>query len=68
MEDFKVKEEYIKLGQLLKATSIASDGIEAKMMISEGMVKVDNNIENRRGAKIRPGQVVEVKGKIINII
>ncbi|MCR4608680.1 MAG: RNA-binding S4 domain-containing protein [Eubacterium sp.] len=65
--DFKIKqgEEYIKLGQLLKATGLVSSGIEAKIVIQNGEVKVNGEVDLRRGKKVVVGDTVEYSGKHI---
>lgn len=56
---------YIKLGQLLKYTNIIEKGGDEKSFLSTAKVTVNGNPENRRGAKIRPDDVVEVNGAIV---
>ena len=56
-------DEYIKLDQFLKLAQIAMSGGEAKAMIQEGMVKVNGEVETRRGRKLRHGDRVEVEGE-----
>lgn len=51
-------EEFIKLGQALKATGIADSGIDAKELIQQGLVLVDGEIETRRGRKLYDGMEV----------
>ena len=65
--DFKIKqgEEYIKLGQLLKATGLVSSGIEAKIVIQNGEVKVKGEVDERRDKKVVAGDTVEYNGKQI---
>jgi ribosome-associated protein len=62
-ERMKIDTEYIKLDSFLKAVNIASSGGDAKMMITGGMVKVNNETEVRRGRKLYPGDRVEVDGR-----
>ena len=54
--------EYIKLDSLLKAANLTGSGGEAKLMIQEGMVRVNGDIELRRGRKLDPGDRVSVQG------
>lgn len=54
----KLREEYIKLGQALKAAGLAQMGSEAKEIILEGMVTVNGETETRRGRKLYDGDVV----------
>ena len=60
-------EEFIKLGQALKATGLADSGIDAKEIIQQGLVLVDGEIETRRGRKLYDGVEVEFDGDKISI-
>lgn len=62
---FKIKGEYIKLGQLLKAANLVYSGAEAKIVIENGEVLVNGETEQRRGKKIVPGDTVVFEGKEI---
>jgi len=68
MEDIKIVTEYIKLDQLLKLSGLVLSGVEAKMIINEGEVKVNGEVEVRRGRKLRKGDRIEIDGKIIRIV
>jgi len=68
MNEVKIKEEYIKLDQLLKLTDIAVTGGHAKIIIQNEEVKINGIVEVRRGKKIRRGDKVEVAEKKIIII
>ena len=57
--------EFIKLDQLLKWANLVESGAMAKMVILNGDVKVNGEIETRRGKKIYPGDVVEFNGEKI---
>ena len=57
-----INTEFIKLGQLLKFASIVGNGSDAKMLIADGIVKVNGAVVTERGKKIHPGDVVEVEG------
>jgi ribosome-associated protein len=65
--EFTLKGEYIALCDLLKTTGIANSGGQGKMMVADGIVKVDGKIELRKTAKIRKGQVVECLGEKIEV-
>lgn len=56
MEIIKLREEFIKLGQALKAANLVSSGVEAKDVILEGMVKVNGEKEYQRGKKTSCGR------------
>ena len=59
----KIDTEYIKLDSFLKAVNAASSGGEAKLLITGGAVKVNGEVEQRRGRKLYPGDVVELDRK-----
>lgn len=65
--EFKLKGEYIALCDLLKTEGIADSGGQGKAFVAEGLVTVDGNIEIRKTAKIRAGQVVECLGQKIKV-
>ena len=66
--EFKLNSEYVELCNLLKLTGLADSGGRGKAMVAEGLVKVDDQVESRKTAKIRAGQVVECAGKRIVVI
>jgi ribosome-associated protein len=68
MKEFKLKEEYIELIRLLKYMRIAETGGHAKIMVDEGMVMLNGEVELRKRAKLRPGDIVEVDGQQIKIV
>ena len=65
MNTIKIKDEYITSGQALKLASLVSSGIEAKIVIQDGQVKVNGEVDTRRGKKLRPGDVFEFNGQSI---
>lgn len=67
MNTIKLREEYIKLGQALKAAGLVSSGIEAKEVINSGLVKVNGEIDTRRGRKLYEGDEVSFDGEEIKI-
>ena len=67
MEIIKLKDEFIKLGQALKAANLVEDGVEAKYVIQDGGVKVNQETETRRGRKLYDGDVVSYNGEEIRI-
>lgn len=58
MKEVQIHTAYITLSQLLKLADAVSGGGEAKMVISEGLVKVNGETEIRRGKKLYPGDVM----------
>mgnify|MGYP005773511193 CR=1 FL=1 len=67
MEEIKLRDEYIKLGQALKVCGIAQSGVEAKIMIQEGQVCVNGQPELQRGKKLHDGDVITCQGRTIQI-
>jgi len=59
----KINTEYIKLDSFLKAVNAVGSGGEAKVLIADGLVKVNGEVELRRGRKLRPGDRVEFAGE-----
>ena len=68
MTEFTLKGEYIALCDLLKMEGIADSGGQGKAMVAEGVVRVNGEIELRKTAKIRKGQVVECLGQTITLV
>ncbi|MDH0866237.1 RNA-binding S4 domain-containing protein [Mitsuaria sp. GD03876] len=64
---FALRGDFIELDKLLKATALTGSGGEARHFISEGQVRVDGQVELRKTAKIRAGQVVEFNGERIEV-
>ena len=67
LEKVKINTEYIKLDQFLKWAGICDTGADSKDLILQQKVFLNGNIENQRGKKLRPGDRIEVGGKIIEI-
>ena len=69
MEHIKIRqnEEFIKLGQALKAVGAVESGVKAKEVIQEGLVLVNGEIDTRRGRKLYEGDLVEFDGIQIKI-
>lgn len=67
MEIIKLREDYIKLGQALKAAGMAASGVEAKEVIQNGYVKVNGEVDTRRGRKLYGGDIVAFNGDKIKI-
>lgn len=68
MYTINLNDEFIKLGQALKAASLVSSGVEAKIVIINGEVKVNGKVELQRGKKLRDGDVVSYNGEEIKIV
>ena len=67
METIKLREDYIKLGQALKAAGAVDSGVEAKDVILDGLVSVNGEVDTRRGKKLYDGDIVDFKGFQIKI-
>jgi len=67
MEVIYLREDFIKLGQALKAVGLVESGVDAKFVIQDGLVKVNGQIETQRGKKLVEGDVVEFDGETIRI-
>ena len=70
MKEFKLREndEFIKLGQLLKAENMVSSGVEAKIEILNGNVYVNGEVCLMRGKKIHPGDIVRFAEDEVKVI
>ena len=66
--EIKLREQFIKLGQAIKAAGLVEDGVEAKYVIQEGLVKVNQEVETRRGRKLVEGDVVSFEDNEIRIV
>ena len=67
MKTIILREEYIKLGQALKAAGLVDSGVEAKIHIAAGEVQVNGELEERRGRKLYDGDMVAFGGETIKI-
>lgn len=68
MIEIKIDSEYIKLDQILKLADLASTGGHAKFLITEGLVKVNGEVEIRRGKKIRSGDIIQAEDYTIKVL
>ncbi|HKU11386.1 MAG TPA: RNA-binding S4 domain-containing protein [Sinomonas sp.] len=68
MHEVEIREGTIRLGQLLKLASLVDDGVEAAELIRNGLVKVNGDIEERRGRQLAAGDVVEVNGEKVRLV
>ena len=65
--EISIYSDYITLGQFLKLADIIQTGGEAKSFLAEHEIKIDGEIDNRRGRKLRGGEIVEVLGQTYEI-
>lgn len=68
MLTIRLKEDYIKLGQALKAAGLAGSGVEAKIAIQDGLVTVNEKTEYQRGKKLYDKDIVTYNGETVRII
>lgn len=62
MRDVPIRDEVIRLGQLLKYAGLVDSGAEAKLVLADGLVQVNGEAEARRGRQLRAGDVVRLEG------
>lgn len=62
------EDEFIRLGQLLKKAGVVGSGVDAKAVIQNGMVKVNGEVETRRGKKLYGGEIVSYNGEEIEVM
>lgn len=68
METIKLRDEYIKLGQALKAAGLVGSGVDAKVVIQNGYVEVNGTVETQRGKKLYDGDLVTYNGSSVKIV
>lgn len=68
MKKIQIRDEYITLGQFLKFAGCVSSGIEAKVVIKDGLVLVNGEVELRRGKKLRIDDQIEYDGESFVIV
>lgn len=67
MEIIKIRDDFIKLGQVMKLAGLAESGVDAKIKIQEGFVKVNGEVEVQRGKKIHPGDIITFDGQQVKV-
>jgi ribosome-associated protein len=68
IEEIPIRASMIRLGQLLKLASLVEDGVEAAELIKSGLVKVNGEIDERRGRQLHNGDTVNVNGRTVRIV
>jgi ribosome-associated protein len=66
-QDVPIRDESIRLGQFLKLANLIESGAEAKPVIAEGLVRVNGEVETRRGRQLHHGDVVELAGQTVRV-
>ena len=67
IEEIPIRDAMIRLGQLLKLASLVEDGVEAAELIKNGLVKVNGEIDDRRGRQLHDGDTVTVNGQTVRV-
>lgn len=67
VENLVIRDDMIRLGQLLKLANLAEDGVQARELVENGLVKVNGDIETRRGRQLHAGDAVTVNGVTVRI-
>ena len=65
--EIEIRDEFIKLGQALKLAGLVSSGVDAKFVIQDGQVKVNGEVDTRRGKKLYPGDNFEFNGEVVTV-
>ena len=68
VQSFKIKDDHIKLGQVLKAVGMVESGVDAKFVIQDGLVTVNGEVETQRGKKLHGGELVSYNGETVKIV
>ena len=67
MDSIYIKDEFIKLGQAMILAGLIDSGLEAKIVIQNGEVKVNGEVDTRRGKKLVPGDIFEYEGNRVKV-
>jgi len=68
IDDIPIRDSMIRLGQLLKLANLVEDGVEAAELIKNGLVKVNGEIDDRRGRQLHNGDTVTVNGQTVRVV
>ncbi|WP_156755705.1 RNA-binding S4 domain-containing protein [Actinokineospora pegani] len=68
VREVPIRDEMIRLGQLLKLAGVAEDGTHAKELIETEEVEVNGEVDTRRGRQVRPGDVVRVRAESFKVV
>ena len=68
MMEISIRDDFIKLGQALKLAGLVSSGVEAKIVIQDGLVKVNGQREERRGRKLFPGDSFRLGEEEVKVV
>jgi len=68
VREVAIRGDTIRLGQLLKLADVADSGSEAKELLAEGAVRVNDEVDTRRGRQLAPGDVVAAAGVTVRVV
>ncbi|WP_066286116.1 RNA-binding S4 domain-containing protein [Arthrobacter sp. B6] len=68
IEEIPIRDSMIRLGQLLKLANLVEDGVEAAELVKNGLVKVNGDIDDRRGRQLHHGDTVTVNGQTVKVV
>ncbi len=68
MNDVPIRDESIRLGQFLKLAALIDSGADAKAVIAEGLVAVNDEVETRRGRQLKAGDIVVYDGNAARVV
>lgn len=68
VDDVEIRDESIRLGQFLKLANLIDTGADAKLVIADGLVTVNDDVEVRRGRQLHAGDVVELGGITVRVV
>lgn len=66
--NIREEDEFIKLGQALKKAGLVGSGVDAKMVIQDGLVTVNGEVETQRGKKLHGGEVISFNGEQVKVL
>ena len=67
MEKVIIRDDFIKLGQAMKLAGMVGSGVDAKMLIQDGQVEVNGEVEYQSGKKLHEGDVITFNGESVQI-
>ena len=67
MEKVIIRDDFIKLGQAMKLAGMVGSGVDAKMLIQDGQVEINGEVEYQRGKKLHEGDVITFNGESVQI-
>ena len=68
MREISIKDDGIRLGQLLKLADLVGQGSDVRPLLAEGVVTVNGEVESRRGRQLTRGDVVDVGGETVRLV